>query len=263
MKMKFIHFSMLITVAVVCTCCSSARTHATDPPTRSEPSSASNAQEAEGSKHLFILSGQSNMTGLDPKISFAPAMIKAFGKNRVLIIKDAHSGQSIRSWCKSNHEFPPPTTGRVPKFRGELYARLMNKTKTAIEGKKIQTITFVWMQGESDLNNTAYDAYLKELLQQLQDDLKRKDIHLIIGRISDAGLDQKNRLEGRKNIRRTQVEFAKSWPRGAWVNTDDLNDRKKNDKIVNDLHYTAEGYKILGQRFAVQAIRLIKTSAKR
>jgi hypothetical protein len=218
------------------------------------------ARNPEGSKHLFILSGQSNMAGLDPEISFTPAVIEAFGKDRVLIVKDAHGGQSIRSWCKSNHELPPPTVGRVPKVRGELYDRLMNKTKAAIGGEAIQSATLVWMQGESDLRNTAYDDYLSELLQQLQHDLKRKDINLVIGRISDAGLDQAKRLEGRKYIRRTQVEFAESWIRGAWVDTDDLNDRKQGSEIINDLHYTAEGYRVLGQRFADEAIRLIKTS---
>jgi len=209
-------------------------------------------------KHLFILSGQSNMVGLDPTLSFTPAVASAFGKDNIIVVKDAHSGQSIRSWCKSNHEFPPPTVGRVPKVRGLLYESLMKKVQSAIEGETIQTITFVWMQGESDLRNTAYDAYLKELLKQLQEDLKFKDINFVIGRISDCGLDQKKRLDEKKYIRRTQVQFAKSYPRGAWVDTDDLNDRKQGDKVVNLLHYTAEGYKALGQRFAEQAVKLIQ-----
>ncbi|MEO2008822.1 MAG: sialate O-acetylesterase [Pirellulaceae bacterium] len=213
---------------------------------------------AEDGQHLFILSGQSNMAGLDPSLSFTPTVTKAFGMNRVLVVKDAHSGQSIRSWCKSNHELPPPTTGRVPKVRGELYEPLIKKVKATIKGQTLQTVTFVWMQGESDLNNTAYDAYLKELLQQLQSDLAFKQINLVIGRISDSGLDREKRLAGRLNIRRIQQEFAESLPHAAWVDTDDLNDRKVDGKIINDLHYTAEGYKTLGQRFAEKAITLIE-----
>ena len=183
-----------------------------------ESASTSASKVTLEGKHLFILSGQSNMVGLDPRISFTPVVVKAFGQDRVLIVKDAHSGQSIRSWCKSNHEFPPPTTGRVPKVRGNLYHPLMKKVQAAIEGENIQTITFVWMQGESDLNNTAYDVYLKELLKQLQEDLEFKDINFVIGRISDCGLDRKKRLEGKKYIRRTQVQFAKSYPRGlGWT----------------------------------------------
>lgn len=214
-------------------------------------------------KHLFILSGQSNMVGMNPDLSFTPALTMAFSKDEVLVVKDAHGGQSIRSWGKSNHEFPPPTTGRVPKVRGELYGRLIEKVKAAVAGQSLKTVTFVWMQGESDLNNTAYDAYLKELLGQLEADLAFKKINLVIGRISDAGLDGGKRREGNLTIRRIQQEFAEAHPRGAWVDTDDLNDRKDGEKVVNDLHYTKEGYQILGTRFAEKAIALIEKGEKK
>ena len=51
---------------------------------------------------------------------------------------------------------------------------------------------------------------------------------------------------------------AEAHPRGNWVDTADLNDRKVRDKVVNDLHYTKEGYLILGEWFAENAIALIK-----
>lgn len=222
-------------------------------------SSACITHEKANAKHLFILSGQSNMAGLDPSQSFTPRVTQEFGTNKIIVVKDAHSGASIRSWCKTNKENPPPTTGRVPKVRGNLYHPLIKKVLAAIQNEPLKTVTFVWMQGESDLNNTNYKAYLKELLEQLQADMQFKDINFVIGRISDYGLDRKKRLEGRKNIRRTQVEFAKTYPRGAWVDTDDLNNKMLNGKIVDDLHYTPEGYQMLGTRFAQKAIRLIAT----
>jgi len=213
--------------------------------------------ETDG-KHLFILSGQSNMVGMNPDLSFTPAVTNAFGKDRVIVVKDAASGQSIRSWCKRNHEFPPPTTGRVPKVRGELYGRLIAKVKTATKGHALKSVTLAWMQGESDLNNTAYDAYLKELLDQLQADLTFKNINVVIGRISDHGLDREKRLAGRLMIRRVQQAFAEAHPRGAWIDTDDLNDRTKDGKRIDDLHYTKKGFQILGSRFAEKAIELIR-----
>jgi hypothetical protein len=222
--------------------------------------SAENSAGVESGKHLFILSGQSNMVGMKPEESFTPAVTKEFGKDNVLVVKNASSGQSIRSWAKSNHETPPPTTGRVPKVRGNLYDPLITEVTAAIKGEKLKTVTFIWMQGESDLNNTAYDAYIKELLVQLQTDLAFNNINLVIGRISDAGLDNEKRLKGRLAIRRIQQEFAETHPRGAWVDTDDLNDRKEGDKVIHDLHYNAEGYSILGIRFAEKAIELIKAN---
>ncbi len=224
-------------------------------------SPATTAGENNG-KHLFILSGQSNMAGMKPEVSFIPAVTKAFGKDNIIVTKSAYSGASIRSWAKTNHEFPPPTRGRVPKVRGHFYKTLIDGVKTAIKGKSLKTVTFVWMQGESDLNNTAYDVYLKELIWQIQSDINFKDINIVIGRISDCGLDRPKRLEGKKYIRKTQQEFAEAHPRGAWVDTDDLNDKKQPDgTIVHDLHYTPEGYKILGQRFADKAIALIKANS--
>ena len=249
--MKYVRIIIIAVVAFVSSGCSPC--HTTRRP-EATPRSG---------KHLFILSGQSNMAGLDPSLSFTPTVTKAFGGDNIIVVKNAHSGQSIRSWCKSNHENPAPTTGRVPKVRGHLYHPLIKSVQGRIKGQDIGTITFVWMQGESDLNNTAYDAYLEELLEQLQDDLKFKDINVVIGRISDSGLDRQKRLAGRKYIRKTQVLFAKSHPRGAWVDTDDLNDKKQGNKIINDLHYTAEGYKLLGQRFAEEAIKLVRKVGQR
>ena len=209
-------------------------------------------------RHLFILSGQSNMAGLKPERSFTPAVAGAFGESEVIVVKSAYSGASIRSWAKSNHEDPPPTAGRVPKVRGHFYPALIDPVRAAIEGHAIQTVTLVWMQGESDLNNTNYAAYLDELYEQIQDDLDFKDINFVIGRISDAGLDNPKRLSGRLNIRKVQAEYAEQHPRGAWIDTDDLNDRIKDGKPFDDLHYTAEGYDELGRRFAETAIELIR-----
>ena len=213
-------------------------------------------------RHLFILSGQSNMVGMDPKHSFTPVIHEKFGPENVIIVKDAHGGQSIRSWCKENHEFPPPTVGRIPKVRGDLYRQLIQKVQASIDGVSLKTITFIWMQGESDLRNTAYRIYLDELVKQLKTDLNTKVLHLVIGRISDCGLDQEKRLKEKLLIRKTQVEFATSQPRGEWVNTDDLNDVEKDGKIFHDLHYTKEGYVTLGKRFAEKAILLIKKFEK-
>ena len=216
-----------------------------------------------GGKNLFILSGQSNMAGMDPAISFTPVVTKAFGKENIIVAKSAYSGASIRSWAKTNHEDPPPTRGRVPKVRGHFYDTLIKKVKTAIKGQSLQTVTLVWMQGESDLNNTAYEAYLSELLEQLQSDLAFKTINIVIGRISDSGLDNPKRLEGRLNIRKVQKEFAEAHPRGAWVDTDDLNDREVDGEMIHDLHYTKEGYRVLGKRFAEKSIALIRKGKKK
>ena len=60
-------------------------------------------------------------------------------------------------------------------------------------------------------------------------------------------------------MREAQVKIAEALPRGAWVDTDDLNSgvNEKGEKIEDNLHFSVEGYKILGKRFADKAIELI------
>ena len=57
---------------------------------------ASTGQDEQG-KHLFILSGQSNMARLKPENSFIPAVESKFGKENVIVVKHAKGGQPIRN----------------------------------------------------------------------------------------------------------------------------------------------------------------------
>lgn len=213
-------------------------------------------------KHLFILSGQSNMGGLKPEESFIPTVEKRFGKENVIVIKDAQGGQPIRRWDKQWK----PSNGNQPKNNGDLYARLMKKVNAQIKGEKFQTITFLWMQGERDArekHGDVYEASFKRLLDQLQTDLNYKEINFVIGRLSDY--DMANKVYGDWTKMRTiLVKLAEENPRGEWVDTDDLNDglNRRGKEIKNDLHYSAKGYVTFGKRLADKAILLIEKNSK-
>jgi hypothetical protein len=215
------------------------------------------AHGAEQGKHLFILSGQSNMVGLNPKKTFTPALVEEFGKDNVIVVKDAEGGQPIRRWYKQWKL----AEGDDPQAIGDLYDRLMTQVDAATKGKSIETVTFVWMQGERDAvdqQEEVYAASLRGLYDQLCGDLGRDDINFVIGRISDHDLAG-NTYPHWSGIRRAQVEVAESNPRFIWVDTDDLNDGQDPTDLAtrNGLHYTPEGYNTLGQRFADAAIDLI------
>lgn len=213
---------------------------------------------AEQGTHLFILSGQSNMAGLDPKESFTPAVVAEFGKENVIVVKDAQGGQPIRRWYKQWK----PAVGSEPKATGDLYDKLMTKVNVATKNMKIETVTFVWMQGERDAREKHGDVYGRSftgLVKQLSEDLKRDDVNFVIGRLSD--FDMSNvRYPHWTMIRDVQVKLAEKSQSGAWVNTDDLNDgfNRQDKPIKNDLHYSVKGYRILGERFAKEAIALVK-----
>ena len=77
------------------------------------------------------------------------------------------------------------------------------------------------------------------------------DANVVIGRLSDC----MNKNPGKSHwmeVRKAQVEVAEKDPRGAWVDTDDLNGPK------DGLHYNKEGYAELGKRFAEKAVELVK-----
>lgn len=210
-----------------------------------------------GGKHLFILSGQSNMAGLNPKISFVPTVEKEFGKDNVIVVKSAQGGQPIRRWYK---EWKDAKGNKPTKGIGDLYDKLMGVVNPAIKDQTIQTVTFVWMQGERDAreqHSAVYEASFKGVLEQLKKDLKITSINFVIGRLSDFDMQNKRYKDWTK-VRDVQVKLAKDDPNGEWVDTDDLNNKGKDGKTKDDLHYTKDGYKILGQRFAEKAIALIK-----
>jgi|GEM_PF-473638 len=212
---------------------------------------------AKTGRHLFILSGQSNMAFFDQKKSFMPAVENAFGKENVTVVKNAVPGRPIANWYKLTKA---PEKNKSADGKGELgplYEALMKEVKAATAGKTYDTVTFLWMQGESDAGNgnSVYAESFNGLLAQLKADLGIESINFVIGRISDARMGNPNWVK----IREIQVKLAGDDPHGEWINTDDLNDRvDKDGKPVNGMHYTKEGYKILGQRFAEKAIALIK-----
>ncbi len=199
---------------------------------------------------LFILSGQSNMVGLNPDLSFTPMLQHAFPHDDIIVIKDAENGQPIRCWYK---QAPPQPEQHILPV-GFLYKRLISKVKASLSNKQPQTIAFIWMQGERDAiehHGNRYGGDLEGLIQQLQHDLGRDDIAIVIGRLSDFGLKEHQYHEEWEKIRHSQVRVAGANSLRTWVDTDDLNGAH------DDLHYTAEGYQQFGTRLAQAAIHLI------
>jgi hypothetical protein len=202
---------------------------------------------------LFILSGQSNMVGLDPDVSFTPAVKAAFPGDEVLVVHSASSGKLIRNWCR---DWTPPPGQEEPRGRsGVLYDELIRCVRAALEGKpRPLRVTFVWMQGEADAKFAGYGKLygpaLAGIVAQLRKDLGREDLDVVVGRISDYGNDRPEERPDWHAVRDAQVKFAEELPRGAWVDTDDLNGDQ------NGLHYGKQGYATLGERFAKKAIEL-------
>ena len=197
------------------------------------------------------------MVRLDHQAFFNPWIEEAFGKDHVIVVKQAKGAQPISRWYK---EWTSPLED-TPGVRGDLYDTLMTEVYANIRDQSIKTVTFIWMQGERDARLKRGDGYEESLIglyHQLSEDLTRSDVNFIIGRLSDFDLaDQK--YPHWNLVRAAQVKAGESDPRFAWVNTDDLNDglNAQGMEIENDLHLSVTGYEELGKRFAEKAIQLV------
>lgn len=204
---------------------------------------------------LFILSGQSNMAGMNAQVSYVPALEKALPDDELIIVKHSLSGEPIRMWYKGW----TPVGGwesekkRVASNCGRIYDRLLEMVRAEIKDRRPDSMAFVWMQGEADAVDgqaQLYEQSLKGLIAQIRGDLQRPDMPVVIGRISDYKTDA-----FWTQVREAQVKVAGADPQCAWVDTDDLNNGRNHKG--NGLHYDAEGYKVLGERFAAKTLQLL------
>jgi len=143
-----------------------------------------------------------------------------------IIIKHAKSGYPISEWISGNE-----------------YDAMMDKVFSAIQGKQISSVVFVWMQGESDASASKAPIYadrLRTLIDRITGDLGLQ-VDVVIGRLGaylkgDTYWDM---------VRDAQVQVANKY-NGIWIDTDDLG---------TDLHFSGY-YAILAKRFAEAAINL-------
>ena len=215
--------------------------------------------------HLFILSGQSNMQGMDPETGFMPEAKKLFGDEEVVYIKVAKGGQPICRWLEEwvaiakEKGLDEKHIKRIHKDgKVEFYQPILDQYQEMLKKHpKLTSVTFCWMQGERDANGGAHAPYkdaLKLLISNLRRDLKRRDMNVVIGRIGDYALDRPSCVK----VRKAQHEIPNEDPRGAWVDVDDLNDRMVKGKMQSVVHYNRpDGYITLGRRFARQGHSLV------
>lgn len=215
--------------------------------------------EGNTGKHLFILSGQSNMTGA-VRDAFASHVQEHFGEGNAVVVMRMKSGRGIRFWVSDYRQ--PHGRGLTTKkmnSNGQEYKPLIEAALAAKKGHCFETVGFIWMQGESDANNRLSEVYgesFLKLIGQLKRDLGRKDLYYVIGRINDYAKSKPDNEHWRQ-VRATQVKLGNS-PGNAWVDTDDLNGGDANQPD-GDIHFPKEGAVELGQRLAKTAISLIMT----
>lgn len=221
-----------------------------------QPAWAKAAGEPERHGHLFILSGQSNMTG-SLKSGFSSVVTKALGEDQVSIVLSARAGRGIRFWTE-DYALPAghPLHGKLTGGNGEEFTRLIKAVKDACDARTFKTVSFIWMQGESDANRNlgvAYEHSFKMLVSRMKAELGIDEMHFVIGRISDYGLNG-DEAEGWTKMRAIQQNIAEEDPLGSWIDTDDLNGGD-DKQPQGELHYPAKQSVTLGERFGRAALK--------
>ena len=217
------------------------------------------AGEEKTGKHLFILSGQSNMTGA-VRNAFFDRVQERFGKKNASVVMRMKSGRGIRFWVADYRQ--PAGRGisqKAMNSNGQEYKPLIEDALAAAKNQSFDSVGFIWMQGESDANNRLSEVYEESFLKlvgQLRKDLKRVDLYYVIGRINDYAKSRPDNMHW-KRVRETQIKLGKT-PGNAWIDTDDLNGGNA-DNPDGDIHFPREGALRLGRRFADKAIEMINS----
>ena len=217
------------------------------------------AGEKKTGKHLFILSGQSNMTGA-VKAAFTAHVEEQYGKENSVVVMRMKSGRGIRFWV-ADYDQPADRGLNEKKMtsNGMEYKSLLETALAAVKAQSFDTVGFIWMQGESDANNRLSEVYEESFLKlvgQLRKDLKRVDLYYVIGRINDYAKSRPDNVHW-KRVRETQIKLGKT-PGNAWIDTDDLNGGNA-DNPDGDIHFPREGALRLGRRFADKVIEMINS----
>ena len=235
---------------------------------------------------VFLLAGQSNMTGLGSTKDLTTEQINP--KTNVLAYADgqyydpkyacimarlsAHLGTQFgpeltfglemeKAYPKANIALIKWSYGATgladnwnPDGTGDCYEKFKQTVLTQMEALKEKydpvIIGMIWMQGENDASYPdqakEYEKNLRHFFERVKIDLNCPGIKIVIGRISDS-----EAWPYRNIVRPAQQKIAEEMPNTAWIDTDDLTRRDR-------FHYDTQGQLILGERFSKAMIELLK-----
>lgn len=192
-------------------------------------------------------------TGLTPADYFGREMIANLPKDvKVGVINVAVGGCKIELFDKDNYEAYVSTTpdwlkGMVAQYDGNPYGRLVEMAKIAQKDGVIKGILL--HQGESNTNDTLWTKKVKVVYDNLLKDLnlKAESTPLLAGEVVHA--DQGGVCASMNKIIAT---LPQTIPNSYVISSSGCPDAQDN------LHFTAEGYRILGKRYASKMLEIMK-----
>ena len=190
-------------------------------------------------------------TGLTPTDYFGRAMIENLPENvQIGVINVSVGGCKIELFDKENYESyvetaPDWLKNMVKQYDGNPYGRLVELAKIAQKDGVIKGILV--HQGESNTGDTTWPEKLKGVYDNLINDLKLdpKEVPLLAGEMVSA--EEGGACASMNEIIATLPEHI---PNSYVISSEGC------DAVEDHLHFSAEGYKTLGRRYAQKMLQL-------
>ncbi len=191
-------------------------------------------------------------SGLSPADYFGRTMVANLPENvRVGVINVSIGGCKIELFDKDNYQSyvataPGWMTNMIKEYDGNPYGRLVEMAKLAQKDGIIKGILI--HQGESNPNDSLWTRKVKGVYDNLVNDLnlKPEDLSLLAGETVNA--DQGGVCAGFNQIMAT---LPLALPNAYVISSAGCPDKPDN------LHFSAEGYRILGKRYAKQMLSIM------
>jgi hypothetical protein len=196
-------------------------------------------------------------TGLTPADYFGRTLVANLPKDvRVGVINVAVGGCKIELFDKDHYEAYAATApdwmkNMIKEYDGNPYARLVEMAKLAQKDGVIKGILL--HQGESNTGDSTWPKKVKLVYDNLLHDLnlKSKNVPLLAGELVDA--EQGGACASMNKIIAT---LPQTIPNSYVISSAGC--KQRGDK----LHFTAEGYRKLGERYGEQMLSLLGHAAK-
>jgi len=191
-------------------------------------------------------------TGLTPTDYFGRTMVENLSENvKVGVINVAVGGCKIELFDKDKYEeyltdVPGWMTNMVNEYDGDPYGRLVEMAKLAQKEGVIKGILL--HQGESNTNDTLWPQKVKIVYDNLMHDLNLnpEEVPLLAGEVVHE--DQGGICASMNKIIATLPETI---PNSYVISSKGVPDAPDN------LHFSAEGYRMFGERYAEKMLALI------
>ncbi len=216
-----------------------------------------NLQRTKGNWYTAVPPLSRCNTGLTPADYFGRTLIANLPKDvRVGVINVAVGGCKIELFDKDNYQTyvttaPQWMIGMINAYDGNPYGRLVEMAKIAQRSGIIKGILL--HQGESNTGDTTWPEKVKQVYSNLLKDLhlKAKKVPLLAGEMVSAA-------QGGKcaSMNAVIATLPNTIPTAHVISSADC------PAIPDGLHFSAEGYRILGKRYAEEMLKLLGIEMK-